>query len=401
MLIALWILAATADPTWIEYGPHGPLARTIVAGDCPEITIDERAHRMRTHAEPGPAYPVRTCEHAIPEGARSASIGATALPVDKLRRHGRVAILGDTGCRRKVGSKVQDCGDPRAWPFARVAESIREWRPDLIIHVGDYYYREATCDAAGKCTKVPYDWKRWNADFFTPAASLLPSAPWIVVRGNHESCDRAAEGFFRFLDPRPYLWENVKTCKSNTDYTPPYPVDVGGMEIIVFDSSAAQDGAADPKQVPPYAAQFGLLGNAKHDSWLLLHHPIWAMSAYGPSTPTMWTAWNEATPAPRAAFAATGHVHLLEMVSFAGGGPALAAIGNGGTALDKAPSSFVGQTIGGRTVSAAYVDDDFGFVTAEKNAAGDWTLTVRDRDGRAKESCVLRGGGLECAATLP
>lgn len=43
MLIGLLILAATADPAWIEYGPHGPIARTIVTGNCPEIVIDGHA----------------------------------------------------------------------------------------------------------------------------------------------------------------------------------------------------------------------------------------------------------------------------------------------------------------------------------------------------------------------
>jgi Calcineurin-like phosphoesterase len=396
MLIGLMILAATVDPSWISYGPNGPVARTIVTGDCPSITIDQHTHRMRTHAEPGEGYPVRTCEHAIPPEAKSVSIGKTELPVHKLGRTTRVAILGDTGCRRKVGSPAQNCGDPKAWPFARVAESIRAWNPDLIIHVGDYYYREATCDSAGKCVKAPYDWNRWNRDFFTPARELLPNAPWILVRGNHESCDRAAEGYFRFIDPRNYIWENTKTCKSNTDFTPPYSVSVADTEFIVYDSSAAKDGTADPKQVATYAAQFGLLGKAKRDAWLMLHHPIWIVSAYGPGTPTMWTAWDETKPAPPVALAVTGHVHLLELVSFTGATPPLAAIGNGGTALDKAPAGVVGQTVGGRTISSAYVDDDFGWVAAQKNHDGDWAFTVMNEYGRARKACVLKGGALVC-----
>lgn len=405
MLIAYLILAVTADPAWIEYGPNGPIARTIVSGDCPEIAVDGAAHRMRTHAEPGPAYPVRTCEWPIPSGAASASIGSTTLPVQKLGRTGRVALVGDTGCRRKAGKtpSIQDCSDPDKWPFARVAESIRAWNPDLIIHVGDYYYREAKCDASGKCAKVPFDWSRWNADFFTPAANLLPSVPWIMIRGNHESCDRAAEGFFRFLDPRDYLWENVQTCKSNTTFTPPYAVALTGAEVLVFDSSGATDGDPDPAQVSAYAAQLGLLGKATRDSWLVLHHPIWAVNPFGPSTPTMWTAWNQAVPTPPISLALAGHIHFLEMLGFANGTPPMAVVGNGGTALDDSPPKTpLGQTIGGRTVTTSYVDDDFGYVAAQRNADGAWVFAVMNQYGRVKEGCVLSGGGMTCAtATLP
>ena len=69
--------------------------------------------------------------------------------------------------------------------------------PDLVVHVGDYHYRENACPAGDAgCSTSPwgYGWDAWDADFFTPAKRLLAVAPWIVVRGNHESCDRAGQG---------------------------------------------------------------------------------------------------------------------------------------------------------------------------------------------------------------
>ena len=56
----------------------------------------------------------------------------------------------------------------------------RSWKPDLVIHVGDYHYRENACpkDIAG-CRDSPwgYGWDAWDADFFVPARPLLAAAP--------------------------------------------------------------------------------------------------------------------------------------------------------------------------------------------------------------------------------
>lgn len=386
-----------ADPAWIEYGPTGPLARTIVSGDCPSITIDGKSAVMSTRMAPGKDYPVRTCESAIPAGATSAAIGSTTLPVAKLGKIGKIALVGDTGCRRKEGDKVQDCSDPKAWPFAEVADSIAAWDPDLIIHVGDYYYREAKCDSKGVCKGKIFNWKRWDADFFTPAAKLLPNAPWIVTRGNHEECSRAAEGWFRFLEPRAMLWEGKKTCQSNTTFTPPYSVTLAGQEFIVFDSSAANANEYDAGQAAQYATQLSTLNDATPGSWLILHHPFWALKKDGPLTETMWNAWQQSKPAPPVALVLTGHIHLLEMLGFGDGRPPLALVGNGGTALAKAPSgNQVGTTIGGRTVSSFFSRDDFGFVAAVPKGNGAWTFTIMSKKGNPKATCEVTTTTLTC-----
>ncbi|MEA2463392.1 MAG: hypothetical protein QOJ98_1139, partial [Acidobacteriota bacterium] len=284
-----------AEPAWIQYGQHGPVARVITrAGDCPRITIDGQERPMRVHSSPTSDYPVTVCEAGVAEARTSASIGGTALPVAKLSRSERVVILGDTGCRRKAGSPPQDCSDPAKWPFAAIAASIAEWNPDAVLHVGDYYYREAVSCTATACQGTKYDWSRWNADFFTPAAPLLANAPWVFTRGNHEECGRAAEGWVRFLEPRNYVWENDRTCKSNLMFTPPYAVALGGrLHVAVLDSSAAKD--SDPAQSAAYAGQLQVAGELSRErSWLMLHHPIWAVDYTDQVTETLWTAWTQA-----------------------------------------------------------------------------------------------------------
>ena len=76
----------------------------------------------------------------------------------------RIVVIGDTGCRLK-GTFVQDCNDPVKWPFATVARLAAARHPDLVIHVGDYHYRETPCpaDRAG-CAGSPYgdNWAVWQ-----------------------------------------------------------------------------------------------------------------------------------------------------------------------------------------------------------------------------------------------
>src|SRR5262249_37638438 len=146
--------------------------------------------------------------------ATSASIDGQPLPLppppsQKLKS---VAVFGDTGCRLKAdkgekgktaqaqavhdsdeddeGGDYQNCDYPKDWPFAAMSKIIAERaKPELVVHVGDYYYRESPCPSDDEgCANSPYGdkWKTWEADFFTPAKLLLQKAPWIVVRGNHE-----------------------------------------------------------------------------------------------------------------------------------------------------------------------------------------------------------------------
>lgn len=404
--LALLSLSAYAhDPAWVTYGPAGPVARTIVAGaaECPHITIDGARHRMRTRTLPGKNYPVTACEHLIPPGAREATIGEQRLPVHKLGRATKIAILGDTGCRMALSHsggppKIQKCSDPDAWPFEQVADSIAAWEPDLVLNVGDYYYREATQLKSGQWVKSTYNWTRWNADWFRPAAKLLPNAPWVMVRGNHEDCDRAAEGWFRFLDPRPYLWEDTKMCKSNLVWTPPYDVRIGDFRVVVYDSSGISDWKVDPDQVKLFAGQLALYAGDKADgAWMMLHHPFWGYGSWGAETQTMWTAWNAAgASAPEPDLMLSGHMHLLVFLGFADNRIPQLVVGNSGTELDPVAKAAPTEPIAGRTVTSFYTDGDFGWVAATREGSA-WTFDVRDKDGKSVKRCTWAvGEALAC-----
>ena len=135
--------ATALTPAWIVLaGDHRAVIRIVVddPGRCPAALIDGATHPMSLrHPVPQSFKPV--CEIDLPANAKSASVNGQKL---KLPRGNptRVVVVGDTGCRINRYS-AQDCNDPAQWPFARVSARAAGDRPDLVIHVGDYLYRES------------------------------------------------------------------------------------------------------------------------------------------------------------------------------------------------------------------------------------------------------------------
>jgi hypothetical protein len=241
------------EAAWVELGSTGSattdggsavgankvIARVITgAASCPTITLNggsAQAMNLRVaagtvalrpttsttlgaqYSKPS-AFPVQTCELTLPGGTTSAVVNAAlpggsqgiTLPLPKANAQ-TIVVLGDTGCRTQFGtggtSQWQACNDPTQYAFPAIAAAAAAIHPDLVIHVGDYEYRDNECppDIAG-CAGRPwgYGWDAWQDDFFAPAQPLLTAAPWVVDRGNHESCTRAGQGWFRFLDPNGY-----------------------------------------------------------------------------------------------------------------------------------------------------------------------------------------------------
>lgn len=392
-----------APVAWIELGPNGvQLARALsTAATCPAITLDGASRAMRTRAAPaGPAFPVAVCETTIPGGTATAAIGGRPLHL-LTGTPKRVAVIGDTGCRMASPDDFQACDDPARWPFATIAAQIAAWQPDLIIHVGDYYYREDPCPAGDAgCAGNPTGdtWPSWNADFFTPAAALLTAAPWVFVRGNHETCDRGGNGWFHCLDPRPM----PATCQT---YTDPYPVPIGDVQLLIMDSSAASDGSAPADQVAEYGKEFATLKQvAKPNAWFLTHRPVWGLVQFGKDrtlatgTRALQAASGYDLPAG-VQLSLAGHIHLAEVVSFPPGSrraPMFIA-GNAGTELDDPLTvRMAGVDIGGVPVADGRSTSQFGYLTLE-SATGVWTATARDTSGAPLWACAVLSQSAGCA----
>jgi hypothetical protein len=379
--------------------------RTIVTPGtpCPAVTADGAAVAARKRLGPDDRFPLELCDARV--APDSTGITAGDQPVPALPRAiRRIVVIGDTGCRI-ARSVTQDCRDPQAWPFPAVAAAAAARHPDLVIHVGDYYYRETACPAGNTgCADSPHgdNWAAWQADFFDPAAPLLAAAPWVMLRGNHELCARGGQGWFRLLDPYAGPRPGPAGC---ADMTPPYTVSAGGLDLLVFDDAAAADVLASPEKVVLYAGQLApLLAQAPSGSWLVMHRPVWAMGPAplnkllpGLSTnQTMQAAIRGLIP-PALDLVLSGHVHDFLSYDFGPQRPAQLVVGTGGDtllALGEAP--IVGAEIDGMTVRRGFATERFGYFIMERDGAG-WDGTLYAPDDSVIARCRLAGRDLACS----
>ncbi len=150
---------ARAEPlhAWVELVGRGgaPSVRVITAdATCPPLRADGEEVAMQVRAGPQPLFqgdskgskpptarfPVTVCEATLKRGtARAVLDGNQPLPLPPAVIN-RIVVLGDTGCRLSKKER-QDC-DPKGWPYADLARRAADAAPDLVIHVGDYLYRE-------------------------------------------------------------------------------------------------------------------------------------------------------------------------------------------------------------------------------------------------------------------
>ena len=382
---------------WVEFGADGGLSiRVPVApgAPCPPVTADDRVLPVQSRAAPDERFPLQLCEAHAPVGTARLAVAGTSMPVVPSSLH-RIVVIGDTGCRLE-GRAVQDCNDPLAWPFRAIAERAAARSPELVIHVGDYLYREAACpvNRAG-CAGSPHgdNWPTWQADFFNPAAPLLAAAPWVMVRGNHEECRRGGQGWTRLLDPHPV----PRDC---TDQTTPYPVQAGGLDLLLFDSAVADDFKAEPNQVAAFAEQFaGLLGSAPAHAWLLTHRPIWALAGGQLSglslNLTEQNAIRSHIPADLD-MVLSGHVHDFAGYTFGPERPAQLVVGTGGDTLyELAATPLVDTEIDGIPIKKGFAMKSFGYFVLDRAPAG-WDGVLYAPDDTVLARCTLRGRDVDC-----
>ena len=406
-MAALGFAAALAAPAeakvfrWVQYTQSGLEARAITDDPaCPAAEIDGAATAMQVRARPVAGFPNTVCALAIAAVAKSVSVDgvAMALPAAPPKR---LSVLGDTGCRLK-GIFIQACNDPVQWPFRQITKVIAEKKPDLIIHVGDYHYRENACPKGDSgCANSPFgdNWDAWREDFFAPAAELLAAAPWVMVRGNHEDCSRAGRGWSRMLDAGAY--DEMSECPANS---PPFVVQLPQMALAVIDTAKAAEPQVDEAQVPLFHAPYASLAKlASGPMWLLQHRPIWSTGGAVAGLPfgdnkTLASAASGTLP-PQVQLILSGHHHLFQVLSYAEDLPVQIVSGHGGDYLNTGPSPDPkGWTVGGMTVkSGTHQVGKFGFAMIEPQGDG-WIITNYDRKGVALQFCGLVGRQVQCVS---
>jgi hypothetical protein len=394
--------AGFAERAWVQMTDRGAEARVVTpAHDCPAVTVDGAPRPMQRRTAASADFPVSVCQARLPALARRVSIGGRALPLQ--RAPNRIVIFGDTGCRLK-GKAVQACDDPAEWPFAQVARLAAGHHPDLVIHVGDYYYRESPCPAGrAGCAGSPWgdNWTTWDADFFAPAAPLLAAAPWVVVRGNHEDCARGGPGWFDLLDNGPA----PLTCPATAA---PMTFDVGGLTLYVLDSSGTEDVSAPPDSVAMFAAQLDALKAhpPRGEAWIVTHRPIWGL-AVGKVGPAVIDVPINATEQAAArgrdlsgvAMVVSGHIHHFASFDFEANRPPQLIVGTGGDVGEAGDSpKFVDGEVGIDGMGARrFGFDRYGFLVLDRAGAG-WNGTFYDTHDRPIAVCRVAGRKLACHA---
>ena len=184
LLLALPQAQAKILAQWVQLGPDGTASvRAVVDDACPSVSFDGTAKPMNVRAAPNQSFggvapakfPVTACELAVPSGAISAILDGKPLPLPRPNPQ-RIVVFGDTGCRLKVGDPWQACNDPQAWPYQKITVLSAAARPDLVIHVGDYEYREDACPVGNAgCANSPagYGWDALERGFLRARGAAL------------------------------------------------------------------------------------------------------------------------------------------------------------------------------------------------------------------------------------
>jgi Calcineurin-like phosphoesterase len=368
-----------APVAWMQFGLGDQpelIARALIGrgDDCPSIAVDGQVSSMAERPSPRAAIFGRVCERRLTlESSRRIRITArnTVLLDQEISRNPqRVAVFGDTGCR--ITNYVdQGCNDPAKWPFAQVAASVVAKNPDLVLHVGDYYYREAPCvRTSTDCVPSPYGDREetWRVEFFTPAAALLAKAPWVFVRGNHEDCARGGYGWTYYFGDTDQACQIVHT---------PARIDLAGLTLLNVDSAHTDDKFARAE----INAYWNDLAQKLREAplpgasplFILTHEPGYAVCPGGckaeesADTGGLRTIADAVRGAGRRTILLTGHIHTFEAVDVApvtlGGGRGVTQmiVGTGGSSLDK-----FGGTDAAKQIVSTYEDVRFEKVGSDK-----------------------------------
>jgi hypothetical protein len=424
-----------------------PIVRVLTqAATCPPIEWDGKTGQPMTVRANAATVPMRvdsgqsdnkaamfdvlTCEATWPAGTARAQIAGHEVPAPRSEIK-RIVIVADTGCRMKASENAfQDCNDAKKWPFAQIAQSAAAKNPDLVLHIGDMHYRESPCPPGNAgCAGSPwgFGYDAWRADFFKPAQPLLAAAPWVFVRGNHESCFRAGQGWFRFIDAQP--WSTARSCNdpaqdADADYSEPYAVPIAkDTQLVVFDSSktSGKAFATTDHAFAKYSAQMravNQLTQQRPHSFFLSHHPL---LAYAPTDDprkikfagntglqsVLSPLYPERLFPNGVSVAMHGHVHLFEAISFKTAHPASLVMGNSGSANEGfAPTALPSgaQPYPGAVVQDYAAQSEYGFATLDRQGAGEhseWLLTEYDTAGQEKIRCNIRNGKSKCQPVSP
>ena len=450
LILTITLIGCSVSDVLIDQSKNGDTQIFQVVGDgeviiraittnkeCPNVIWDQLpAQQLKTRAkaaniplrkksdEVASNFPITTCEITWPKGVQQATINGQSLQALKPEIQ-RIVIIADTGCRLKAAdNSFQDCNDGNQWPFKKIIQHALKTNPDLVVHVGDIHYRESPCpEGQAGCKNSPYGYgyDTWKVDFFDPAKPLLIKTPWLFVRGNHESCQRAGQGWHRFIDTRP--WDDNLSCNDPKNdagsFSEPYAVALGAKaQIVSFDSANMPSKDMKPEEVSfaiysKQIAQAEDLAKKKSFSIFANHHPI---SIVLPSKADskddlslklnslgllMKNIQGENLLSSNFHASLHGHVHTVQAISYENPHPVTIISGNGGSALEELKIKNISLSQEQKKKMKikefeSYLD--FGYATFHRQDKEglQWLFTEYSQDGNKIFSCAITKNQIQC-----
>jgi len=256
---------------------------------------------------------------------------------------------------------------------------------------------------------------------------MLLAAPWVILRGNHENCDRAGAGWLFFFALPGQAFDGA--CE---DARAAYRLSIGQTQanqrrsLLVLDTADEDNTYKMDEYCKIFHEQIEREMAERPINWVALHQPLWLSG--GPKSPKDRPTVCEkrkttnALDSIRAAGATlldrrhvpvvlSGDIHLFQVFKPRGGSePVQLIAGMSGTALDKLPGPETSPDRTDESAAPSYgVSGDVtsvrrhGFVVMGKGPEG-WTVTLRDAEGRNVTSCVFSeadGGGAAEPPRMP
>lgn len=370
----------SAEHSWIQLNAQGKYEFRIVGVDsCPSIECDGIGIATQSRFEGSDGFRAKTC-FADVSNCSKVSFGGNTREIKK--SIDKVAFIGDTGCRIKIGKKdkdktsFQECSDPNAWSAKEIAQTIASMKPDLVVHVGDYNYREK-CDNKELCDKlgitsedVGSGYNIWEKDFLEPFDSLLQSATFVFVRGNHENCDRSWEGYMSMLSPYPFARCKNSDSGSRMFKNIPqdaYRVEIGGFKAVIADSAGQNDDSVKHSDKEYFTKMFKDLKDDMQDSLFITHKPLYNLNF--DSSNAQEEAYDSLNVESKAII--SGHIHNFQYMENRNIKQVI--VGNSGTKLDKHPAT-------NNSYPKSVQIEEFGFVILDR-AGDEYVGTLYSKSG--------------------
>ncbi len=316
----------------------------------------------------------------------------------------RLAVIGDTGCRLKESKNngsYQNCNISKEWPYPEITKSLSNETFDFGIHTGDFHYREQCSDpklCPAYAAHVGYGWGAWWDDFFAPSLELFKKSAWIFVRGNHEDCSRAYQGW-AILSP--VTKKITDACEKTELYQ---WIEMQDLVFINFDNSAFEDRSPlKPEQLNEWSENLAKISdrikklNGKKEIWFLMHKPI---AGFVPDS-------RDAEPVSlddnglqvmkaskvldQVDVFLSGHIHNQQIVPTNKNSFQL-IVGHSGSSLDP----FGRKLNLEKLTSITENKYSFGYALFQRQGFKNWDLVFKDTHGEKLMQCHLEKNKLNC-----